>query len=333
MGLYGKHPAKGDFIEAGLPAVLLPLIESWLDGALGEVREILGSEWQSTWARAPVVRFWIGEGVWGGPLAGVMAASKDRVGRRFPLLMLVAGADAPAPPVCDPQQIWYDQATSHLLACFGRSEFAAPAELLAGAPYPTDPAGVTGVTMPEFWAVQPGPEPARLWQDVTSTDHRHAAAGRTYWWVSGEPVDTVAEPKDFEPNDIGPESTLAAGDQPYEDAVEPAKAEPTLIEATADLAPAGEDAERSAWDLPPLGDLDDDMGSPFDGPGAGLGLFAAPEAAIETDPSEVAQVAAPFQDASGPVMRAPLWSQVWAGNGLPSGAVLAWFFRGHVGNG
>ncbi|MBL9054989.1 MAG: type VI secretion system-associated protein TagF, partial [Rhodobacteraceae bacterium] len=82
LGVYGKHPAKGDFIDYGLPPAVLKRLEVWLDAALAEARTALGPAWEAVWPAAPRLHFWLGEGIWGEPVAGVMAASRDRVGRR-----------------------------------------------------------------------------------------------------------------------------------------------------------------------------------------------------------------------------------------------------------
>lgn len=233
LGLYGKHPAKGDFLEAGLPPALQRILEGWLDSVLAEVRETLGPEWQAAWDRAPALCFWLGETIWGGVVAGVLAPSRDRVGRRFPLLLLAAGADAPAPPIQDPSG-WHGRAAAFLRNSLAAQDFAGAAALLDAAPQPVP------VDHPEqpgsFWAVRPGADVATLWADVAATDVRHAAASRSYWWVAGEDAASIA-----------PET-------PPDPAVDPMHL----------LAP-----------------------------------------------------------------RPALWSQVWAGAGLPSGAVLAWLLRGH----
>ena len=311
LGVYGKHPAKGDFIDYGLPPAVLKRLEAWLDAALAEARTTLGPAWESVWPAAPRLHFWLGEGIWGEPVAGVMAASRDRVGRRFPLVMLATGGDVPPPPVTAAAQTWHVALSAHLAACLGRSVLDQPAELMADAPWPEGAEGVVAAVAPEFWAVRPGASSAALWEDVALADHRSAAAGRSYWWVAGEeeppPPETDAEP------------TAEAVEEPEITDLPEAEAE-AAAEPIAQEAPA----EADAWALP---DLPEDEGSPF-ASGGGLSLFAAPEPGLA--PAPVEEVAAPVVAA---VEAASRWSQVWAGAGLPSGAVLAWFFRGHVGNG
>jgi len=308
LSVYGKHPAKGDFLEHGVPAALLGPLEGWLDAVLAEARNALGADWAQVWRDAPMLRFWIGEAVWGMPVAGVMAASQDRVGRRFPLVIFCTGPDAamlPAPTIGDDAG-WYDVMASHLAAKLAQPDIGSPADLLTGA---EPPAAVNGQPEPgpaEFWAVRPGASLDALFADIALTDHRRAAAGRSYWWVAGEPVVepvAVDEPVEAEPVVL-------------EDAVETVVAEPEIVAE-----------DKALWDVV-LPDPVEDEGSPF-AQGAGLSLFASPEAADPIRP--VAAPVAPIAMAA-PVPRV-LWSQVWAGAGLPGGAVLAWFLRGVTDNG
>ncbi len=358
LGIYGKHPAKGDFLDFGVPAPLLKQVEAWLDTALGEAREVLGGEWEAIWSRAPVLRFWLGEGVWGGPVAGVMVASRDKVGRRFPLVLLASGTDAPPPPVVDPAQPWHDAGVAHLARLLALGDFASNARLLDGAPV----AGSADQPGPgDFWAVRPGDSLEALWSDVAVTDHRRAAAGRSYWWVAGEPEAAApwpdaVEPEPVEPDPADPEPAdpepaspkptdpdlpdpvAPPGDPPAEDAPDPVpevadpQTQPDSDTEDDVFAVADDGPMADPWGLV-LPDVPEDDSSPFDAPAMGFRLFAAPEAAAP----QASVAAAPAPDAPppprGPALRAPLWSQVWAGEGLPSGAVLAWFFRGHVGNG
>lgn len=309
LAVYGKHPAKGDFLEHGLPAALKPLLEGWLDGVLGQAREVLGAEWQTVWPAAPMLRFWLGEGIWGAPVAGVMAPAQDRVGRRFPLVLLALGdaGSALPPPVIDADQGWYDAACAHLTAALTRDVLAMPADLLIGAPQVAQTDPMPGPSA--FWAVRPGPVVGDLLADIALTDHRRASEGRSYWWVAGSPEAVKAAPEPEPATEDAPE--VAA---PVEEAAE------------AEVLALAEDPfvpESDPWGLAHLPEPDD---SPFDAAPAGLSLFAAPEPGSLADPVEAAPVAY-----TPPAPRV-LWSQVWAGPGLPSGDVLAWFFRGHAGN-
>lgn len=89
IGVIGKLPGYGDFVRHGLPARTLEAIDRWLSqGLAADPRE---------WDLGEAVswRFRAGPDVFGeAPLAGVMSASCDKVGRCFPII--AAGvAEAP----------------------------------------------------------------------------------------------------------------------------------------------------------------------------------------------------------------------------------------------
>jgi type VI secretion system protein ImpM len=303
LSVYGKHPAKGDFVESGLPAGLRPVVEGWLDAVLAETRHALGDAWEQAWPAAPALRFWLGEAIWGEPVCGVLMTSADRVGRRFPLVIFASGPEAaalPAPAIA-PEQVWYDGIEAHLRAVL-QKDLVQPADLLVGVTPPTPNPETPAAGPVDFWAVRPGSGVAGLLADIALTDHRRAAMGRSYWWVAGHdpvPVTKLDPAPAAEPE---PEPIVASEPAP-EPQPEPETAPP----------------ESSAWDLP---DADD---SPFAAP-SGPSLFAAPEAA---DPD--APVFATPEFVPPPALPRVLWSQVWAGEGLPSGHVLAWFLRGYDG--
>jgi len=102
VGIYGKHPAFGDFVTAGLPQASQDLLESWLNRVLPQLRDLWGEQWQAAFDAAPVMMFWIGPGLTAGDgaLCGVMGPSRDKVARRFPLLEGVPGSGQ-RPPALD----------------------------------------------------------------------------------------------------------------------------------------------------------------------------------------------------------------------------------------
>lgn len=320
LAIYGKHPAKGDFLEYGLPADMKSALEGWLDTVLGEAKASLGADWQAVWPSAPMLRFWLGESIWGAPIAGVMAATQDKVGRKFPLVLLALGEHGQnlPPPVIDTDQTWYDGVCAHLTTLLKRSDVASPATLLQNAPHP-----LVGDTLPgprDFWAACPGANVSGLLADIALTDHRRANDDRSYWWVGGHEelvMPDMTAPKasvDLDAAPIVDDQTV-----PQETAPEPVAG----LDAPIDAAPAVEFVAEN-WNVPEQPETD---ASPFASDGAGPGLFAAPEVGLlpNAPPDPAPQIYA------SPAPK-QLWSQVWAGSGLPSGAVLAWFFRGHAGN-
>jgi type VI secretion system protein ImpM len=223
LALYGKHPGRGDFLTRGIAPRLQAPLEAWLDQVLAELRDTLGPEWETVWDSGTCLNFWVGEAIWGLPVAGVMRSSRDKVGRRFPLMILAQG-EVPAPPTLGPDP-WHRAVAEALDASLSAPDIDDP---LAGPEVHAPESSVDGAG---FWAIRPGADATGLWSDLAANDHRRAAVGRSYWWVSGE------ADKDTAPDEVN--------------------ADPVLP---------------------------------------------------------------------------PRWTQVWAGAGLPSGAVLAWFFRGYRSN-
>lgn len=85
-GLYGKLPARGDFVRAGLPRDFVDPWDAWWQRGLLTVREVAGDDWVAAWLEAPIWRFVLPPGLMGeGGVAGVWLPSVDRAGRYFPL--------------------------------------------------------------------------------------------------------------------------------------------------------------------------------------------------------------------------------------------------------
>jgi len=89
VGFWGKVPARGDFVGAGLSRGFVRAWDGWVSQALADSREVLGSEWEGAWMEAPVWRFVAAGGVLGEfATAGVWMPSVDRAGRMFPLAIV-----------------------------------------------------------------------------------------------------------------------------------------------------------------------------------------------------------------------------------------------------
>ena len=181
-GLYGKHPGFGDFVAAGLPEGVLHLVSDWLQNQLGAWREVEGEHWQAVFDNAPMISFWIGPAlVEGQPLRGVWAPSRDRGGRRFPLMILQCGGVA---PVLDSNQDFYSIASLGLGSLLDASVFEprdAAERLQRELPMPSD---APQADWPIFWALNPAVEAQPLLAGLATADHAHAASTRSYWWFS-----------------------------------------------------------------------------------------------------------------------------------------------------
>lgn len=93
FGFFGKIPARGDFVRAGLPRSFIETWDAWLQGVIAGSREILGETWLPAWMEAPIWRFALGPGI-AGPDAvlGLWIPSVDRAGRHFPLTLAYVAA-------------------------------------------------------------------------------------------------------------------------------------------------------------------------------------------------------------------------------------------------
>ena len=85
IGLFGKLPAHGDFIQRNLPAGFINVWDEWLQHFVAGTKEQLADNWLDVYLTSPLWRFVLSEGVvdensW----AGIMIPSVDRVGRYYP---------------------------------------------------------------------------------------------------------------------------------------------------------------------------------------------------------------------------------------------------------
>ena len=185
IGVTGKHPAWGDFIGGGLSIAVQDRIDRWLRESLAAIRTDWGEEWDAAYDASPVIGFWFGSHLAGetGPVTGLIVPSRDKVGRRFPLVVAVAGADMPAPVLAPPGPLY--AALWSVIEGFQRGpgqEVADLAFALMGAVGDLPPAPAFE---PGFWAARADSDMAQLWSDVAAVDHARAAAGRSYLWVQG----------------------------------------------------------------------------------------------------------------------------------------------------
>lgn len=118
-GLYGKLPARGDFVTFGLPRSFVEPWDGWLQTAVAASRDRLGADWLACYLTAPVWRFALAPGACG-PMAaaGVLIPSVDAVNRHFPLAVcaLLPGYEAPV-DIATADANWFRQCEECALAC------------------------------------------------------------------------------------------------------------------------------------------------------------------------------------------------------------------------
>jgi type VI secretion system protein ImpM len=146
-GLYGKLPAHGDFLCRALPDSFVRPWDHWLQSGMAEARETLGEEaFAEAWESAPAWRFRLpAQAVGPDAVAGLLLASEDLVGRRFPLtLAATLGVSSPAPA-----EAWF----AALVEAAATSGHTADSLLAA---------------LPDPWPAEEEPTPEGWW---TAADH------------------------------------------------------------------------------------------------------------------------------------------------------------------
>jgi type VI secretion system protein ImpM len=116
--LYGKLPARRDFVAVGAPREFLNAWEPWLQSAISSSRHELGKDWQAAFLAAPIWRFWLGSDICGRSVIGAFMSSLDGIGRYFPLTLFACADDDAAipPPEFNCQDEWFDTAEGLLLS-------------------------------------------------------------------------------------------------------------------------------------------------------------------------------------------------------------------------
>jgi type VI secretion system protein ImpM len=193
-GLFGKLPAKRDFIALFAPREFLNAWEPWMQGGLSASRQSLSGDWQQAFLTAPIWRFWLGADICGRTVLGAFMSSLDGLGRYYPLTIFAcadAGA-AIAPPEIDPQDEWFAAAEEFLLRTLEKdvpfeSVTGALDQLTAPLQMPADPPA-DGLTSLGEGAVAAGADD-RSFRDVfsqlTRANHESAYAAASFWWTLG----------------------------------------------------------------------------------------------------------------------------------------------------
>ncbi len=192
-GLFGKLPAKRDFVAANAPRRFLEVWEPWLQASVATSRQMLGAAWSEAYNRAPIWRFWLGADFCGEATIGAFMPSVDGVGRLFPLAVFAGegGASLP-PPELDSNDPWCEAAETILLdALDPNASFEAIAARVAALAAPSlQPRSA------EIGGILELPEGGVLVRDIDRQltlafraarrfGHRRTFASQSFWWTIG----------------------------------------------------------------------------------------------------------------------------------------------------
>lgn len=118
IGIYGKVPAHGDFIDRSLPSSFINTWDDWLQRSVASSKELLRDAWLDYYLTSPIWRFILSPGTVDAKMrAGVLLPSVDSVGRYFPLTItstLPASVNAFA--YLNDQNDWFAQMETAALA-------------------------------------------------------------------------------------------------------------------------------------------------------------------------------------------------------------------------
>ena len=191
-GLFGKLPAKRDFIGANAPHRFLDVWEPWLKAGLAMSKQMLGASWTSAYNCAPIWRFWLGANLCGEAIIGAFMPSVDGVGRSFPLAIFAGeSGELLPPPELDPNDDWCEAVEAILLSALEPdATLEGVAERVAALPKPVlEPRTRSAAGLHAL----PGAVLARgIDKQISAAflaarqfGHRDAYAGQSFWWTIG----------------------------------------------------------------------------------------------------------------------------------------------------
>lgn len=183
IGLIGKHPGYGDFLQWGLSEATVAQLTQWMDASLPSMRDQMEETWDLVWDGALDLRFWIGRAVLGTTLVGVFRASRDKVGRRYPLLLLQESAAVDAPLVAQDQTPWEGIEAHMKVMQAGQGAQALVKDAALEIATETEDLSQIG---PTLWAHHPEGNLEALLSRAAQVDAQRAQLSRSYWWSPGD---------------------------------------------------------------------------------------------------------------------------------------------------
>jgi type VI secretion system protein ImpM len=190
-GLYGKLPAKRDFLALATPHAFLEAWEPWIQAGLATSRLGLGKDWSAAYLRAPIWRFWLGADIAGAVTLGAIMPSADGIGRYFPLTLVGRPpAEDGLPPEHEPFDGWFEIAEGFLLSTLSEDSFEAITAGLVALPdpvrssLPPSTAGIARLGGALVGGVEGSDVPAAM-RRLRPLAAAGLHAGMSYWWTAG----------------------------------------------------------------------------------------------------------------------------------------------------
>lgn len=109
IGWFGKLPCAGDFAYRRLPYPLMGALDNWLQQGLGQLRATHPAAWRGIYLASPMWNCAVPASMTPGrtTLVGLLAPSRDRVGREFPLCAGIALPEGMSPaPLLSASDDW-----------------------------------------------------------------------------------------------------------------------------------------------------------------------------------------------------------------------------------
>jgi type VI secretion system protein ImpM len=192
-GLFGKLPAKRDFIGANASRRFLEVWEPWLQASVATSKQMLNAGWIETYNRAPIWRYWLGADFCGEAMIGAFMPSVDGVGRSFPLAIFVGEGDATLPPPeLEQNGAWFEAAEAVLLEALepgatleriAEQVLALPSPALQ--PLKTRDKGLEELADGAVLARDVRGEVSAAFLAARCFGRRRAFASQTFWWTIG----------------------------------------------------------------------------------------------------------------------------------------------------
>jgi len=209
VGFFGKLPCNGDFIERRVNGAFRDVWDEWLQGSLAQSQRVLGGRWLDCYLTSPLWRFFLCDGVAGAAsYAGVLVPSVDRVGRYFPLTVVVELPIELAPlAFARAAQSWFVtverlctdalQEQGLQLDTFDAAIMASAAEL-ANADQIASPEAFNGGASQWRWSIRSAADLDAAFGPALLPTAQKALRPMTLWWTDGS-------------ERVGPSALLARG--------------------------------------------------------------------------------------------------------------------------